>query len=207
MIKEIKEGCIGEEVRILSRSFGLEEKTMCDKELVWSIRVFQKSSGLIDDGIFGFYSWLKYFERLKKGDRSIQKQDYVNFGKLLDCEPELIESIIQVETKGIGFIEPQKPISKEKSGIMSWGVMLIPEDKYMLCGVDSLNEFICEINKGEYNQLSLGISYLKNLGILKKLDFKKIAYCLCGSSFVRELYDIRLKRAYYKLKRANYPKK
>ena len=237
MINIIKEGSTGEDVKRIGESFGFKNKLVCDKELVWCIKVFQKSVGIEPDGIFGFESWKRLYEKTKKGNQEITKQDYIEFGKLLDCEPEILEAIVKTETNGIGITESGDPTLdfngekfkqiypnsqcnnfEEASKISlndaikssSWGIMLIPGDKFELCSVKTIEDFIVKIKGGNFNQLSLGISYLKNSGIckyLRTLDIKKISFALNGPNFIRNLYDIRLKRHYYSIKRANYPKK
>lgn len=109
----IREGRSGEDVKKLSLLFGLSPRTTCDKELVESIKAYQKSKGLVEDGIFGYKSWktLLIDERYSNNPNGkLVDPDYKLFGWLLDCEPEMLKAFVSVESRGSGFLPSHRPI-------------------------------------------------------------------------------------------------
>ena len=109
----IREGRSGEDVKRLSIMFGLTPRITCDKELVEAIKGYQKSRGLIDDGIFGYKSWktLLIEERYSNNQNGkVVDSDYELFGWLLDCEPEMLKAFVNVESSGSGFLPSRRPV-------------------------------------------------------------------------------------------------
>jgi hypothetical protein len=109
----IREGRSGEDVKRLSTLFGLTPRTTCDKELVEAIKKYQKSRGLVDDGIFGYKSWktLLIEERYSNNQSGrVVDSDYQLFGWLLDCEPEMLKAFVSVESSGSGFLPSHRPV-------------------------------------------------------------------------------------------------
>jgi hypothetical protein len=108
----IREGRTGEDVRKLCIMFGLSPKNTCDKDLVKAIKEFQRSRGLIEDGIFGYNSWktLLIEERYSNNqDGKVVDSDYDLFGWLLDCEPEMLKAFVNIESRGSGFLPSRRP--------------------------------------------------------------------------------------------------
>lgn len=109
----IREGKSGEDVKKLSTLFGLTPRTTCDKELVEAIKKYQKSRGLVDDGIFGYKSWktLLIEDRYANNQNGkVVDSDYKLFGWLLDCEPEMLKAFVKVESSGSGFLPSRRPV-------------------------------------------------------------------------------------------------
>ena len=108
----VREGRSGEDVKRLSIMFGLSPRTTCDEELVEAIKKYQKSRGLLDDGIFGYKSWktLLIEERYSNNPNGkLIDSDYELFGWLLDCEPEMLKAFVNVESEGSGFLPSRRP--------------------------------------------------------------------------------------------------
>ena len=108
----IREGRSGEDVKRLSILFGLTPRTTCDKELVEAIKSYQRSRGLVDDGVFGYKSWksLLIEERYSNNQNGkVIDSDYELFGWLLDCEPEMLKAFVNVESSGSGFLASRRP--------------------------------------------------------------------------------------------------
>jgi hypothetical protein len=113
--------------------FGLSPRTTCDKELVEAIKGYQKSRGLVDDGIFGYKSWksLLIEERYSNNPNGkVVDSDYSLFGWLLDCEKEMLMAFVNVESSGSGFLASRRPVILFESYQFFKNLKLVGIDPY-----------------------------------------------------------------------------
>ena len=257
----IKLGTSGSDVQKLSKLLGITPRFKCDQEMVDIMKRYQKSWGLLPDGIFGYKSWknLLITERYSKNpDGKVVLSDYDTFAWLLGCEPEMIRAFVKVESNGSGFLGSGKPVilfesyqfyknlklegidpgkyiktypnlittswvknyyggEKEWSLLeaarkisesaanksASWGLLQIMGSNYKLCGKSGISEFVKDMEKDEFTQLSLGIDFIKNIGAAKYMiskDFKNLAKTYNGPGYAKNKYDLKLKNAYYTIR-------
>ena len=74
---------------------------------------------------------------------------------------------------------------------------------YKLCGKSGISEFVKDMEKDEFTQLSLGIDFIKNIGAAKYMiskDFKNLAKTYNGPGYAKNKYDLKLKNAYYTIR-------
>ena len=112
-MKTIKLGSSGVEVLRLCNCLGISERTVFTDEVHDEVIKFQKSHGLLTDGIVGPKSWLELLveDRRKHNTSSdICEDDFIIASWYLDCDIASIRAILEVETSGkSGFISPGKP--------------------------------------------------------------------------------------------------
>ena len=105
-----------------------------------------------------------------------------------------------------GRLEEARKISESAANkSASWGLLQIMGSNYKLCDKSSISEFVKDMEKDEFTQLSLGIDFLKGIGASKYLvskDFKNLAKTYNGPGYASNKYDIKLKNAYYGLRGA-----
>ena len=103
-------------------------------------------------------------------------------------------------------LERARKISEDAANMStSWGLLQIMGFNYSLCGMNSVSSFVSGMAKDEFTQLVLGIEFMKSTGITKYFvsrDFKGMAKAYNGPGYASNKYDIKLKNAYYSLKRA-----
>ena len=87
----------------------------------------------------------------------------------------------------------------------SWGMFQIMGFNYKNCDCSSIEEFVNKVSKSDKDQLDLFRNFIKNrkplLDALKKLDFEKIALYYNGTGYKENNYDVRLKNAYYRIRK------
>ena len=109
----IKLGSKGEDVKRLCQLLGISERTEATKEVIDTLKEFQKAQGLQSDGICGKGTWKQLFisQRLKlNSSLEISDLDYEWAGEYLGCEPLVVKALVNVETGGkSGFDSPGKP--------------------------------------------------------------------------------------------------
>ena len=109
-MKTIKYQSTGEEVRLLRSLLGLAESQEFDVETNDRVIDFQKSHGLVADGIVGYRTWEALLFQGEKPMRGISEEDFMKAARLLDCEPEALKAVQMVETGGRGgFFGNDKP--------------------------------------------------------------------------------------------------
>ena len=252
-------GMTDEQVRELCSLLGVIARDTYDAELVHEVRKYQNSHRLKEDGIVGFKTW----KSLLLGNQTRTKADTDAIqvaAKLLDCEAEALDAVIQVETGGRGgFLSNGKPpilfeghiFWKElqsrgidpnrfassypdvlypkwttkhyKGGLAewvrlerarhidtdaanasaSWGIFQIMGNNYKQCGCSSIGEFVGMNLTNEFNQMMLGVMFIKNspniLKALQERDWSNFARYYNGSGQVG-FYSEKLKEAYNRKK-------
>lgn len=86
----------------------------------------------------------------------------------------------------------------------SWGLFQILGNNYKACGCASVQDFINEIYKGEYEHLKLFIAFVKNNGLadeLQRKDWEGFAKRYNGPSYAKNNYHKKLNAAYLKHKK------
>lgn len=86
----------------------------------------------------------------------------------------------------------------------SWGLLQIMGSNYKEAGEKSITDFISKMSKDEFTQLSLGVEFIKNKGIVSLMiskDFNGMARIYNGPGYAKNGYGLKLKAEYYRLKR------
>lgn len=103
-----------EQVKVLQRCLNgvgnsLEVNGCFDESVQRAVMDFQRSNGLVADGVVGFRTWQELL--LGKGGEGLAPTDCGRLALLLDCEPAALKAVQMVETGGRGgFLEPGKPL-------------------------------------------------------------------------------------------------
>lgn len=110
-MRNIKSGDTGQSVKELQSLLGINISGNFDTTTEKAVRDYQKSNGLVCDGVVGYSTWKSLFTGQRGTiEGSISNNDYVIASKLLDCDIASIKVIQAVETGGSsGFIAPGKP--------------------------------------------------------------------------------------------------
>lgn len=85
----------------------------------------------------------------------------------------------------------------------SWGMFQILGNNYKACGCSSVQDFINEIYKGEYEHLKLFCQFVKNNGLvdeLKRKDWRGFARRYNGPAYEKNNYHKKLNTSYLKHK-------
>ncbi len=88
----------------------------------------------------------------------------------------------------------------------SWGAFNIMGNTYSKCGCGNIYDFIDRMYESRAEQLFLLASYINNTGgakYLQKLDWTKFAEYFFGSTYLENMYDVKLAKAYHKYKYAD----
>lgn len=89
----------------------------------------------------------------------------------------------------------------------SVGLMQVMGFHYKMLGFKTVGEMWDYAKVSEYNQLRLGLLFIKSnpkmIGALRKNDFATFAYYYNGAAYKKFNYDIRMKQAYDKAKKQN----
>jgi len=86
----------------------------------------------------------------------------------------------------------------------SWGKFQLMGFNYKLCGFTSLQDFINAMYKSEEEHLKAFVNFIKNVGLideLQRLDWKGFARGYNGKNYHINNYDVRMERAYKRLKK------
>lgn len=79
-----------------------------------AVKAFQKSKGLVVDGIVGPNTWKAILAEeqasLTKIDKSLTEDDFKDFAKEFNLELATIKAVTEVESRGSGFLDDGRPI-------------------------------------------------------------------------------------------------
>lgn len=102
-MRNIKSGDTGQSVKELQSLLGINISGNFDTTTEKAVRDYQKSNGLVCDGVVGYSTWKSLFTGQRGTiEGSISNNDYVIASKLLDCDIASIKVIQAVETGGSG---------------------------------------------------------------------------------------------------------
>ena len=176
----------------------------CEPEIIQAfVQVESNGSGFLNSGrpriLFESYQFWKYLKKEGKDPN-----------KYLPENSDIITSKWVRNYKGgeseWDRLEKARKISESAANMSaSWGLLQIMGFNYSLCSSKSISDFVISMSKDEFTQLSLGIEFIKRSGITKyfvSLDFQGMAKSYNGPEYSVNKYDIKLKNAYYSLKRA-----
>lgn len=111
-MKTLTLGCTGSEVHRLCSLLGITDSEKYGAEVKEAVEWFQRSEGLIVDGVCGPKTWLAIYvsTRLQKYPaQEILESDYLWAAEFLGISPASLKAVVEVETSGSGFIVPGKP--------------------------------------------------------------------------------------------------
>lgn len=90
------------------------DNTYFGKDTDKAVRAFQKSKGLVVDGIVGPNTWKSLLSEeqasLNTIDKSLTEEDFKDFAKEFDLELATVKAVTEVESRGSGFLDDGRPI-------------------------------------------------------------------------------------------------
>ncbi|MFK7785626.1 MAG: N-acetylmuramidase domain-containing protein [Crocinitomicaceae bacterium] len=90
------------------------DNTYFGKDTDKAVRAFQKSKGLVVDGIVGPNTWKAILAEEKasfnKMDKSLTEDDFKDFAKEFNLELASVKAVTEVESRGSGFLSDFRPI-------------------------------------------------------------------------------------------------
>ena len=113
-MKTIKLGYQDKEVTLLqqalkSSGYSVPEGGVLNQETVDAVAKFQQSHNLDADGIVSYRTWEALLLASHKSVERLADEDFELVARLLDCEPDVLKAVRQVETGGRdGFFAPGK---------------------------------------------------------------------------------------------------